>query len=91
MGETRFSQRVRREAGDLIAEVVHRSGPDLSITLVFDAPSPEVPAVTLNGVRLGSEALRVENRFGHAVITLPDCPLRSGGACLAVLAAGSGP
>lgn len=88
-GGTRFSLRVRREDADLVAEVAHLSGPDLALTFVFDAPTPEVPAVTLNAVALGPQDLAVETRFGHAVITLPDCLLRANEPCTATVG-GSG-
>lgn len=88
-GGTRFSLRVRREAGSLVAEVVHLSGPDLALVFVFDAPTAEVPAVTLNGVPIGSQDLAVETHFGHAVVTLPDCRLRANETCTAALG-GSG-
>ncbi len=84
-GETRCSLRVRLVDGDLVAELAHRSGPDLTLTFVFDAPTPQVPAATLNGAVLSAQDLTVETRFGHAVVTLPDCLLRAGGTCIGVL------
>lgn len=86
VGETRFSLRVQRVSSDFVVEVLHLSGPDIALTLVFDAPSPEVPAIVLNKKPLGSQDIRAETRFGHAVITLPDCTLGLERSCTATLA-----